>query len=105
MIGTEGMGAMVAGKYIVESVPGVGLILLLGWAILTNHGEAGVGFQEPLSQYGVTDTESAGDRALEMIGSLDVSFSDQFDVMLEAASGSLCVTTRLKRAGKPGGSL
>ncbi len=105
MIETEGTGAMVAGKYIVESMPGVGLILLLGWAILTNHGEAGVAFEEPLPRYGVADTESADERALKMIGSLDISISDQLDVMLEAASGRLCVTTQLKRAGMPAGSL
>ena len=96
---------MGAGRYIVESMPGVALILVLGWAILQNHSDASVALEQSLLEPEAAEWESGADAALEVIGQFNVSFQDRLEVMLESASGQLCMTTSLRNGRKAGGSL
>lgn len=96
---------MGAGKHIAESVPGLILMLLFGWAILSNQGEASVSQSRALQELDGGDRRVSGDGGYDVIGQISGNVQNQLEIMLESASGQLCVTTSLKRAGKSGGSL
>ncbi len=96
---------MGAGKHIVESVPGLILMLLFGWAILSNQGEASVAQSQALQEFDGGGWRVSGDAGFDVIGQINGNVQNQLEIMLESASGQLCVTTSFKRAGKAGGSL
>ncbi len=96
---------MGAGKHIVESVPGVILILLLGWAIVSNHGQASIVQSQPLPQADADQWLVRGEAAFDVMGQINVNLQDQLEIMLGTASGQLCVTSRFIGASKSRDSL
>ncbi|MEJ2159643.1 MAG: hypothetical protein P8X53_04060 [Chromatiales bacterium] len=96
---------MGAGKHIVESVPGLILLLLFGWAIISNQGQAGVAQNQTLPELEAGEWRVSGDAGFGLIGQINGNVQNQLEIMLENATGQLCVTTSFRRASKPRGSL
>jgi hypothetical protein len=96
---------MGAGKHIVESVPGLILLLLFGWAIISNQGQAGVVQNQTLPELDAGEWRVSGDAGFGVISQINGNVQNQLEIMLENATGQLCVTTSFRRASKPRGSL